>query len=357
MAVTVVVEGLAPEQFVVQVDPIAELAAFLHALLQPDHHPVAAQAREQLYAAGTDWIIGQLRTWECFFGPIRTRFLLPMRLTGPLVLDFEDRVRELEQMPIALFASMAARSLVDESRTFDGENPLTRPDLFFAEIKRHVRQRTVLAEQIVSDPETVRSRLVTFIEDAHSTRFLHEWNAHLPRLIESAEGMQDGLAEVGIEALTRVSPTTILEPDPKRLVLDKLNRARFDPSPHGMVIVPSYFAKPHLIAKYDRRRPLVLQYAIGDGDAERLSQVQRRLQVLQDEARLEICRHVSRVPMTTLDLSIEMQMTQPQVSRHLRALRETNLVLRERRGSHVFYSLNTLVLEALGQSVIKVMQR
>ncbi len=357
MTVTVIIEDLEPQRLVVQLDPIAELAAFLHALLHPDHHPLAAKAREQIYAAGSDWILGRLRSWESFFGPIRTRFLLPMKLEGSLVLPFEERILQLEQLPLEQFARMTAMSLADESRSFDGENPLHRPDDFLAELKRHVRPRVALGKQIMSDPESVRQRLITFLEDTHSARFVHEWNAHLPRLVDAAETMRAEIAEHGVDALEKVSTTTMLEPDPKRIVLDKLNRARFDPAPHGVILLPSHFASPHLIAKYDRTHPLVLQYSISDREVERLGQVKHRLQALQDDARLEICRHVSRVPMTTLDLAIELQMTQPQVSRHLRALRETNLVHRERRGQHVYYSLNTLALEALGQSVIAVMQR
>ncbi|MGW6597494.1 ArsR family transcriptional regulator [Streptomyces sp. NPDC055036] len=60
--------------------------------------------------------------------------------------------------------------------------------------------------------------------------------------------------------------------------------------------------------------------------------------------------------MTTLDLAARLSMTRPQVSRHLRALRDLGLVRAERSGRFVHYGLDLSAVERIGQDVVRALQ-
>lgn len=67
-----------------------------------------------------------------------------------------------------------------------------------------------------------------------------------------------------------------------------------------------------------------------------------------DPKRVLILFELEKGPLCVNDLSEELGMTQSAVSRHLRVLRERNLVLTDRKGASVYYKLaDHRVIEAL----------
>ncbi|WP_346138383.1 metalloregulator ArsR/SmtB family transcription factor [Streptomyces coeruleofuscus] len=59
-----------------------------------------------------------------------------------------------------------------------------------------------------------------------------------------------------------------------------------------------------------------------------------------------------RHPAATAELAARLGMTSPQVSRHLRHLREAGLVLTHREGTAVYYGLNTEAMGRLGPDLL-----
>ncbi len=69
---------------------------------------------------------------------------------------------------------------------------------------------------------------------------------------------------------------------------------------------------------------------------------------IADPKRVLILYAIEKEPLCVTDLVEALGMTQPMISRHLRVLRERNLVTAERRGSQVYYSLaDKRILEAM----------
>jgi DNA-binding transcriptional ArsR family regulator len=66
----------------------------------------------------------------------------------------------------------------------------------------------------------------------------------------------------------------------------------------------------------------------------------RLFQALSDATRLKILALLAREPMNVSRMVTELGHTQPAVSRHLRVLREVDLIHDTRRGKEVEYSLN-----------------
>lgn len=70
---------------------------------------------------------------------------------------------------------------------------------------------------------------------------------------------------------------------------------------------------------------------------------------LADPTRRQIITLLKDKDMTAGDIADHFNMTKPSISHHLNGLKQAKLILDERRGQHIWYSLNTTVLqEALG---------
>src|SRR5699024_5481449 len=67
---------------------------------------------------------------------------------------------------------------------------------------------------------------------------------------------------------------------------------------------------------------------------------ERCLKAIGEETRLKIISYLSIDSFCVCELVELLQMSQPSISQHLRRLRQENIILEERRGKWIFYSLN-----------------
>ncbi|OMP68122.1 autorepressor SdpR family transcription factor [Domibacillus epiphyticus] len=72
---------------------------------------------------------------------------------------------------------------------------------------------------------------------------------------------------------------------------------------------------------------------------------------LSDPTRLSIIDLLKERDRTAGDIADQFNMTKPSISHHLNTLQSAGLVLSERNGQHIIYSLNTTVF----QDVVKWM--
>lgn len=66
---------------------------------------------------------------------------------------------------------------------------------------------------------------------------------------------------------------------------------------------------------------------------------------LSDPTRRQILRLLREKDRTAGEIADFFNMTKPSISHHLSALKQAGLVLDERQGQHIIYSINTSVLE------------
>lgn len=66
---------------------------------------------------------------------------------------------------------------------------------------------------------------------------------------------------------------------------------------------------------------------------------------LSDPTRREILRLLAHGDLTAGQIAERFAITKPSISHHLNALKQANLVLDERRGQNIMYSLNTTVVQ------------
>ena len=77
---------------------------------------------------------------------------------------------------------------------------------------------------------------------------------------------------------------------------------------------------------------------------------------LSDETRRAILRTLRDGPKTSGELAEQFDSSWPTISRHLAVLRQSGLVLSERRGQAIVYELNTTVFEDFIQHLLNWME-
>lgn len=68
---------------------------------------------------------------------------------------------------------------------------------------------------------------------------------------------------------------------------------------------------------------------------------------LSDRTRRQILRLLRQADMSAGEIAEQFEMSWPSISHHLKVLKQADLVLVERQGQELYYSLNTTVLQDL----------
>ncbi|SHE98167.1 DNA-binding transcriptional regulator, ArsR family [Caldanaerobius fijiensis DSM 17918] len=66
---------------------------------------------------------------------------------------------------------------------------------------------------------------------------------------------------------------------------------------------------------------------------------------ITDETRRKILQMLKNGDMTAGEIAERFDITKPSISHHLNVLKQAGLVIDERKGQNIYYSLNTSVLE------------
>ncbi|HEX4362306.1 MAG TPA: DUF5937 family protein [Pseudonocardia sp.] len=355
MAVTLLLGESAPELVTVRVSALAELCACLHALDCPEHHPRSAAwtagATEEL-GAGT---LAEARRFAALCGPFRARYLLPLNGTDR---DLDDELRRIGELPVAEFTAMTGQALLGENEAPGPTGDPASARAFLTHLRRISPDRLELGEQLLADPAAVRAALLSLLASVHRGAFAAEWRRVAPALLAGAREMGRLLHLRGPAALATLPATTELF-DPWRVEFDKLYRATVRLGPRRCLLVPTLHGDPHLVIKHYPGHPVVIQYPVAPDAAEvpPLELLRRRLAALNDPTRIELCRSILRTPVPTVELARQLRMTAPQVSRHLRQLREAGLVRTTRHGSTVHYQLDTAAVAELGADLLSNLRR
>ena len=74
---------------------------------------------------------------------------------------------------------------------------------------------------------------------------------------------------------------------------------------------------------------------------------------LSDKTRREIINLLKKNDLTAGEIAEHFQISKPSISHHLNVLKQANLVIDERKGQNISYSLNTTVFQELLQWLIE----
>ncbi|MCG5211745.1 DUF5937 family protein [Streptosporangium soli] len=365
MTVTLLLGSPHERSVLLHQSPLAELCACLHALDEPGHHPGSARWVATAHSEVDDTLLARAVTWAPLWSAFRARYLLPVSAATKATLDAE--LAGIEALPPADFVAMTVQALIGKNDT-----ALAGPDLSDGVMHRLwliSSSRLELGLRLREDPGGFRRRLLDFLADFSAAAFEREWPQVKPLLEHDAALRRRALRRRGPLVLGDF-PTATTHDDPPRVTLDKLYNATARIDEHRpCILIPTVHGRPHFVVKHFPGYPVVIQHGIehgiqqgvehgaADDPVPSLETVRRRLAALQDPTRLKLCYAILRNPVATAELATQLGMTAPQVSRHLRRLREAGLVHFHRRGPVVYYQLDAEAIGRLGPDLLSVLYR
>jgi DNA-binding transcriptional ArsR family regulator len=349
MAVVVVVEGAGADRFSVVVSPSAELAASLHVLTEHAHHPEHTTWADDVVGTAPATFRSGLRRLAPLWTPLRWRLFYPG--LGPADSSL-DR-----------FAELTAYTCASGYHGFDFSRVLHDPGQ--AAVLRHTASMLPephprLAEELLRAPEALREEIHRFLDLSRQVFFNALWAETEPVLTQAAHRVRQQLADRGpAAALLSLSPSSArlatTAAGPERVIFDKAHHAVLSPTRTPVFLIPTRYGAPHLLAKNEPGLPPVVHFPVEAPDVG-VTLARNRLLALTDPSRVRLCRLIARQAMTTADLADRLAMTRPQVSRHLRTLRDLGLVRVERNGRFVHYQLDLAAVEHIGREVATALQ-
>jgi DNA-binding transcriptional ArsR family regulator len=347
MSVVIVVDAVGADRFAVTVSRPAELAATLHVLAEYGHHAhYASWAKDVLEHAPAEFLAGLER-----FAPLWTALRWRVFYPGA------------EALTLDRFAELTAYCCVSGYHGFDFGHVLTDQQQTAA--LRHAASRLPgphlrLAEDLLRDSERVRADIAAFVDLCRKVFFDSLWSNVEPVLARAAHLIRLELEHAGpAAALMSLSPsaarlvTSATGPD--RVVFDKIHHAVVNPARTKVVMIPTRYGAPHRLIKNEPGLPAIVHFPVDAPDIG-VTLARGRLLALTDPRRVRLCRLIARQAMTTADLADRLKMTRPQVSRHLRTLRDLDLVHVERHGRQVHYRLDLDAVARIGHDVATALQ-
>ncbi|MEV0624103.1 DUF5937 family protein [Nonomuraea sp. NPDC050404] len=355
MAVTLLLDSPGTESIAVRQSPMAELCACLHAFDEPGHHPASAGWVARAHAELDTALLATAAVWAPLYGAFRARYLLPLSASPRRTL--EEELHEVAGLPIGDFVAMTVQALIGKNET---ELAPHLSDEVLHRLRLISSSRMEIGARLRADPEGVRAELLDFLAAFAAAVFDAEWPVLRRTLDRDGALRERDLRRKGAMTLGDFPTAAVASPPGGRLriVFDKLYNATtrvHDGRP--CLLVPTVHGRPHFVIKHYPGYPVVIQYSADGAGTPTLETARRRLAALQDPTRLRLCYAILRNPVATAELATQLGMSAPQVSRHLRRLREAQLVHTHRRGSVVYYQLDAEAVERLGPDLLSVLYR
>ena len=355
------VAGLPPDRYVFAPSPLGELAAMLHALVEPGHHPELHGWVAATVAGLESGLRERIEESELLWRSARGDFLLPARPRATLAeeLDDVDRLDDDAWVSAALVTTScgAARARRTGSPLADSAG---REQARALALARGPRQAE-FADRLLADPPAVRAWVRALLEDCERAFFAGSWARVRPALAADARHKGDLLTRHGpAAALAAVSPSVSVSAEGDRILVDKLTNAVTTAAGQGVTFAPTVFGRPHLLVVHAPGWRPVIQYPTADPALPQpvpLALVRRRLDALAHPVRQELARTLARGSHTTGELAAARNLSAPEVSRHLRVLRTAGLVTATRCGRYVRYELDRAACARVGADLVAALLR
>jgi len=356
---TIDIAGVPIDRIRVAPSPLAELAAVLHLLAEPQHHPDAGAAAAAMAAAVPADLAAELDELGLLWVSGRADFLFPPDPRPSLRAELDD-VDRLDDERWVSAALAAHRAVSPAPRMWSPlRDPIARQRAL-ASARARGPQQAAWAERMLANPAAERARVRRVLLACESAFFGAAWERVRPALTEEADRRRIDLAREGVGALDRISPAIRVDTRRGTVAIDKLQDHTADGRAGGMTLIPSAYGAPHMTIVYAIGWQPVLQYPRPGPDPRpvlRVDELDARLAALAHPLRLRLCRTLARGPHTTGELADFWSITAPEVSRHLAVLKAAGLLIAERRGRYVTYRLDLQACTSLGHHLVDVLRR
>jgi DNA-binding transcriptional ArsR family regulator len=357
MVVALNLSGVGRGDVAAGVSPLAELMASLHVLAEPDHHPESRTWAAKVMDGVPEGLRADLFRFSPLWARYRTRLFYP--LDGRVDRAMEDEIAALAAMDDDRFLSLVANGILGRGAPLRGADEVLSDREWVAYSEHRSFSRGDLAHSLVRDPVRFRGDLIGVLESCIDAFFLADWESNSPRLIATAAALTDRLdQEELLSVVESLSGMASARGSSTTVFFDKLQAASLTVGGEGLLLIPSLRGWPHLMIKTDPGLPVVVHFPIvGDLRPQSQVEIRKRLLVLAEPGRWELCRHLIGESITTTELSIRTGLSAPAVSRHLRVMREAGLISSQRDGRQVFHRVHPSLIIELGRDVLNAIIR
>ncbi|WP_430592197.1 DUF5937 family protein [Humidisolicoccus flavus] len=359
------VANVSPQNVAVSPRVLSELMALLHVHAESGHHRDRIRELRRISDLVPGSLAGQLRLYAPLWARFRFRALMPLSTTIEGGADsFEAELHEYLSLPEDVFVAMAAEGIAGV-RLPKEKSPEFDEAAFVEFCRTRSEEREDLAVRLLRDPILFQQNVGKTLVQAYSAFFGQIWASSHELLTSDAARMQSLIQPGSIaEVLASLAHDSHLFGKRQQVVFDKIQSAVVSGDGRKFVLVPSMWTSPHVVVKYDESYadqsvPVVVQYLAGESgrDAPSLGIVTNRMLVLADGPRLQLSRHLVNESCTTSELAQRTGMTTPQVSRHLRRLKDVGLIVSQRDGRMIKHRLRSDLVYQLGHEYLNALTR
>jgi hypothetical protein len=241
VATSIDIAGLPVGEIRTAPSPLAELAAVLHMLAVPGHHPDAAAAVATMAAAVPADLAAELADFGLLWVSGRADFLFPAEPRASLRAEL-DEVDRLDDERWVAAALGAHRAVSPAPRMW---SPLRDRDArrrALASARARGPRQAAWAGRVLGDPGAERERVRRALLACEAAFFGAVWERLRPGLTEEAARRRFDLAREGLTALDRISPAIRADPGRGVVTVDKLQGRRLllghagpDPQAPGVI--------------------------------------------------------------------------------------------------------------------------
>jgi len=347
--------------------PYIETVLSLQVLYDPQHHgallPWVIRFKERISPE-------TYREIRYFGDNIREwLYLIDLALDMPDLdrLSFGEVIERLQAMPITRFVFLLFGEQVPPMEIEAAFDSPSNVEVVCRRLEIDDSRRREEMARFFRDPEKVRRELCRFLVSYWNEYFEEEFywvelllvkgikeeakrlaQESLPRFLTRLGG---GLISRGDRRVRRMKPNVVVienTPTPVDVSLNELDE---------IVLFPSLFVSPQSIFELSEGR-LLMSFSVPPGVYLRRDtlvppeELSRLLKTLADETRLKIMKLMMQDRQCTQGLAVELGLAEPTVSRHLKLLRESDLISSEKEGNYIYY---TLRLEKIAELHMKIL--
>lgn len=362
MSVSIDMTAVRAEQLLFAPSQLAELASALHALVEPDHHPTQTDWIHSMRARIDPDVFDRICAADFLWRTSRADILLPAQPS----MDLQSELDALDALDSETWVRSA---LITSSCGFlsphnEVGSPLTDPRAAVIVRERALargQRQLAFVDSVLAQPDQARAEIRLLLEQS-SEAFHPVWRQIAEPIAAEARRRQDLLRMHGVAAaIDALSPAVSMDAQRHAIVVDKLQDRSTTAREHGMTFVPSYFGNPHVLIVHTAGWRPVLQYPVHVSPVPdhitALQTVQERIHALDHPMRLRLARSLARGPHTTAELANIWNISAPEASRHLAALKRADLLVVQRNGRYVEYSLDHAAAARLGADLIAALLR
>ncbi len=342
--------------------PLTEAAVALEALVNPKRQPVRLRWVLETKPRLPPDLWREIRCLSFAYKTWQVGLFSPS--AEHEVATWDEEIERFKSVPIPIFVADVARAVTpEEFPGFPTADQVLGDAELQAQLLTEARSLSPLYESVIpllwTDPERLRSRFVSLLQEFWASCFAEEWERVLPVLVESV--VQHGAAFGRESFFTALQPllvgskllrreNAILVPRGPDVVLD------LDEHDHWLLI-PSTFTWAYTRVVCDPPWVPALVYPVATREwadtglpPEVLAKV---LAALANETRLQILHACADIPRSTQELARLMNLTEGVVSRHLRLLEEAGLVAGRRSSYYVLYQAVTRRVRAVSPALLR----